>query len=335
MSVKISEMIQALDDQVFEPDADMLAKSTHYGSFEDRMKEAERDYEDAKKEYDALDGGSRYLVETAVRANEAGRVLMSRALAMYHKCPSSQEEKERVQDILDRLTKDASMREQDVCNYYHFMQEHNPNAKDLLRAILKEKQNVMKFFDRCVRTQSLYIKKFQSDEDYQDPIQKSELHAAIKAEKERRCVPDGSAFRPPMPFPPERIPEDQDVPPFPKVYSEFQEIDPEEKVFNVEHQNFELPEDYKNEDGSIDGDSIKFDYENHLVTMKYRNGVPVTWKFKQFIDTREVPDPNSWFTEYYLRLWDQANRDIQMGVLQRNGNDYEVPEYDKKPSNSQ
>ena len=29
--------------------------------------------------------------------------------------------------------------------------------------------------------------------------------------------PEGSAFRPPMPFPPERIPEDQDVPPFPKA----------------------------------------------------------------------------------------------------------------------
>ena len=102
----------------------------------------------------------------------------------------------------------------------------------------------------------------------------------------------------------------------------------------MEHQNFELPEDYRSEDGTIDGDSIKFDYENHLVTMKYRNGVLVTWKFKQFIDTREVPDPNSWFTEYYLRLWDQANqanRDIQMGVLQINGNDYEPPEYDKKP----
>ena len=41
MSVKISEMIQALDDQVFEPDPEMLVKSTHYGSFEDRMKEAE------------------------------------------------------------------------------------------------------------------------------------------------------------------------------------------------------------------------------------------------------------------------------------------------------
>lgn len=330
--MNIAELIENAAAQVIEPEAGTLCHAADYGSFEERMKEAETDYAEAKQKFESMDAGSRYIMDTAARANEAGRVLLSRALTLYNMVPSSQENKKYALDIIDMVTKDTSKREQTCSQYYRFMKEANPTAEELVSRILKEKQNVMHFLDRCIRTQSVYINKFKNDKDVVDPIQQEEIKAAIKGERERACVPEGSSFKPPMPFPPERTPAGKVVPSIPDPYKRFVNMDPTEKVFNVEHHNFEIPEGYISEDGLIDSESVVFDYENHLVTMKYRGGVPVTWPFKQFIDTREVPRPDEWFSEYMMRLWDKAEAEMQMGVFLHRSSEEEVPDYNKIPN---
>lgn len=47
---------------------------------------------------------------------------------------------QKTNEILDRVTKDTSIREKNCSQYYRFMKDPNPNAKELIAAILKEKQ---------------------------------------------------------------------------------------------------------------------------------------------------------------------------------------------------
>lgn len=329
--MNIADMIKNAANQIIEPETDALAHVRDFSSMREHLQEAETDYAEAVKTFEDTNPGSRYIMDIASQTNKSGEVLISRALTLATHYQATREDKELANQIIDRITKDASIREKTCSQYYRFMKEANPNARELIAAILKEKQKIMHFLDRCIRTQSVYLRKFEKGEDQKNSKQEQEIRDAAKAERERNCVPEGSHYRPPMPFAPERVPWDQDVPDIPGPYRAFVDIEPEEKVFNVEHQNFELPEDYLSEDGLIDGESVKFDYENHEVTMKYRGGVPVTWPFRQFIDTREVPKPGEWFTEYYLRLQMQEDLREQVGVLQHRPNEGDIPEYEKIP----
>ena len=313
--MNISDMIKNTADQIIEPEADALEHIRDFSSLAEHLQEAENDYEEAMKTFRETNPGSRYIMDIAAQTEEAAKALISRALAYFTHYQASQEDKQRANQIIDRVTKDASIREMTCSQYYRFMKEANPGAKELIAAILKEKQKIMHFLDRCIRTQSIYLKKFEKSEDYVDPKAVEEIKSAAKAERERKCVPEGSRFCPPLPFYPERVPLDEFVPEIPGPYLDFVRLEPDQKVFNVEHQNFELPADYLSEDGKLDGDSIKFDYENHKVTMKYVGGEPVTWPFRQFIDPRDVPRPGEWYVEYYQRLDYQDYLKNQVGVL--------------------
>ena len=329
--MNIADMIKTMAEQIFEPEAGLLDHVRDFSSVRDHLQEAVTDYEEAVKVFNETDPGSRYIMEVVAQANEAGKVLISRALTLFTHCQATTDDKQRANEILDRITKDSSIREKTCSQYYRFMKEANPNAKELIAAILKEKQKVMHFLDRCIRTQTKYLKKFEKGEDGIDPEYEEERRQSAKAERERNCVPAGSHFRPPMPFPPERIDPDKEVPDVPGPYLHFWNLEPDQKVFNVEHQNFELPADYLSEDGLLDGESIKFDYEKQEVTMKYHGGVPVTWPYRQFIDTWDVPRPDEWFSEYHLRLKERLDREKQSGVLVHRLADGEIPEYDKIP----
>ena len=333
--MNIADMINNTADQIFEPETGALPFVRDFASYQLHLQEAENDYAEAVKTFESTDPGSRYIFDIVNRANEAGYVLIRRALAVYRMSGTTLDDKKYANEIVDRVTKDSSIRELTCSQYYRFMKEANPTAHELIAAILKEKQKVMSFLDRCINTQSYYLKKIEKSQDYVDPIRKGETEAAIQGERERACVPEGSRFCPAIPFPPERIPWDQPVPQLPDPYQRYQNVDPEDKVFNVEHSNFELREDYLSEDGLIDGDSVKFDYENHKVTMKYRGGTPVIWNFRQFIDTKDVPKPGEWFSEYLIRAYQQSIADISPGVLEHRDSDREVPEYNRIPVGSE
>lgn len=330
--MNIADMIKTMADQIIEPESGALDHVRDFSSMQEHLREAEADYDEAVKLFNETDPGSRYIMEIIARANEAGRVLISRALTLYTQYQANLDDMQKTNEILDRVTKDTSIREKTCSQYYRFMKEANPNAKELIAAILKEKQKVMNFLDRCVRTQTKYLKKYEKGENGIDPEYEEDCRQSAKAERERKCVPAGSHFRPPMPFPPERIDPDKEVPDVPGPYLAFVKLEPDQKVFNVEHQNFELPADYLSEDGLLDGESIKFDYEKSEVTMKYRGGVPVTWPFKQFIDTRDVPIRGEWFTEYYRRLQDKVDLERESAVLVHKPGEGEIPEYNKIPN---
>ena len=318
--------------QIFEPAEGELAHITEFDTFEDRLQAALDDYEEAQEAYLHTDAGSRDLDDAIKLAEEAGKELISRALCLFHMYPLTTENRNWANRIIDRVTKDASCRERTSEQYYRKMRELNPGNPKLHCKLLKQKQKHMNFLNRCMRTQSHYLQRSDKLDAGYKPLEEAETRSAAKYERIRKLIPAGHVFRAPRIFPHERIPLGQRVPTLPKVYQKFNKVEPEEKVFDKEHNNFTLPKDYLSPDGLIDGESIVWDYENRKVTMKFRGGIPVTWDFWLPRNDRDVLRPGDWCAEYQQRLWAQVLDDYKKGVFIHRSCDDPIQDYDRIPN---
>ncbi len=331
MNERIKQIIAGTPAGVFQPEAGAPAHVTDFDTFIERLNEAEADYEDARAEYFMTDPGSEAIMAAAERTETAARELISRALTLFNMYSQTCENKDKALKILDRMTKESSIRERTCCQYYRRMRAAGSENTAMLHRLYQEKLKRMKFLDRCVNTQSAYTKRFLKNEDAGDPESESRVKIAAKAERTRAVIPQGCRFCPPRIFPPEPIPEGQPVPLAPDPYRRFKKMEAKDLVFNKDHFNFELPEGYVSEDGLIDSESVAWDYEARTVTMKYRGGVPVTWNFKQYIDPRDVPKPDEWITRYYMRLFAQAADEDGRMLFRHFPRDEEIPEYNRIP----
>ena len=319
---------------IFEPDAEILAHASDFDTYEARLAEAERDYREACEDYEASDPSQESIMDAAETVELAAKELIARALVMFHMFPTTEENKQRARMILDKITKDANKREQTCCNLYRHIRKTQPEKKEKINSLLRKKFKRMKFLDRCMRTQSYYDKKSMEGSDHADPIHKIEAEQSAKAERTRRCIPEGHRWLPPRIFPHDPIPEGLPVPTPPQPYMRVEAMEAAEKVFDTEHDNFVLAPDYISEDGLIDGESVVWDYVNNKVTMKYRGGVPVTWDFWQPKDTFDVLGPNDWCVQYMQRAWAQEYEALLPGLFKRRAWEREIPEYDRIPVKS-
>ncbi len=327
-----TEMIIAGEPtEVFEPDAGMLTHLTDFDSFADRLTEAETDYNDTRAAFFRTDPNTEDIMKAAEIAEAAAKALISRALTAFHMYNAGREDKMSALKILDRMTKESSIREQTCCRYYHDMRKKPDTGKKWLWGLFREKLKRMKFLDRCVRTQSSYNKRMSEDKNSGSSGNELAEKLATKAERTRACIPEGGRFCPPRIFPHDPIPEGEPVPIAPDPYRRFKKMEAKDLVFNMEHFNFELPPDYVSEDGLIDSESVVWDYENSKVTMKYRGGVPVTWDFKQYIDPRDVPKPDEWILQYHLRLFEQEKNVDPYELFRHHPRDEEIPDYNRIP----
>ncbi len=332
MSGFTEKIIVGVPAEVFEPEAGMLTHVTDFDTYADRLKDAEDDYDDFRDAFFRTDPNSEEIMAAAELVEEAAKVLISRALTVFHMYNAGTEEKETAVKILDRMSKESSIREQTCSRYFRKMKEEKAENKAWLRRLLRGKQKRMRFLDRCARTQSYYSRRMSEDGSRSDSETELEKRSAAKAERTRACIPVGGRFCPPRIFPHDPVPEGKPVPAAPDPYIRFRKMEAKDLVFNAEHHNFELPPDYLSEDGLIDSESVVWDYENSKVTMKYRGGVPVTWDFRQFVDRRDVPGPDEWFTQYHVRLWKQECSDDRYELFRHRTQDEEVPDYNRIPA---
>ena len=116
-------------------------------------------------------------------------------------------------------------------------------------------------------------------------------------------VPAGHIYLPPRPYPPMRIPPDEPVPMLPKPFLAYRAIPPEELEYDEAHDEFVIPEGYVSEDGSMDHNSIRYDWDKMEVTFQFVDSTPVTWKFWKAKDLRD--ELEGWGDEYTHRMYDQ------------------------------
>ena len=295
--------------EAFEADAGMLAHITTPDSYADRIMDAQLDYEEACENYYNTDPNTEDIMEAAALVETAAKALISRALVIFHLPGVSREEKEAAVALLQRMSADSNLREQTCSQFYRREKQVNADDKARIRRLYKEKVKRMNFLDRCMRTESTYTKRLMKDCSPVKTEIEIETVLSEKTDRERTFVNDGGRICPPRIFPHDPIPDGEPVPLAPEVYRRFKEMQPEELVFDKEHRHFVLPPNYVSEDGRIDSNSIVWDYKRGKVTMKFVGEKPVTWDFKQYLDPRDVPDPNEWSTQYHRRLFLQEAAD--------------------------
>ncbi|MBQ4512231.1 MAG: hypothetical protein II969_04510 [Anaerolineaceae bacterium] len=168
---------------------------------------------------------------------------------------------------------------------------------------MAEKQERMKFLDRCMATQIHYQNDGIKKNDYEQAKQIRRAKAAARNAHERKFIPSGHMFLPPRIFPHDPVPEGLPVPEGPEPYARVASLEIENKVYDPEHDNFVVKPGYVSEDGLIDDQSVVWDYENNKVICKFRGGEPIVWDFWKPKDTADVLGPEHWCYQYIRRLY--------------------------------
>ena len=295
-NVTISEKFQGEEPEIF-----AVEHITDFDSYFERLQEA--------------NPGADSIMEAAELVEQAAKALYSRITVIFLMPESTPEERAHARQILDRLTKDSCIREKTCSNLYRKVCEVHPDQTDRLNGLLIEKQKRMKFLDRCMATQAHYLKERQNTKDTAAEQQEKEIRRSYKAHRMRQLIPAGGRFCPPRVFPHDPIPEGRPVPYPPEPIVRFKELEPEDLVFNPEQHNFEIRPGYLSEDGKMDSESVAWNYETHKVAMKYRGEEPVIWDFRQYIGMDEVPKPEDWDAQYYIRLDAQFRAEQCGGIL--------------------
>ena len=271
--------------------------------FEDYYEEMQAEYDRAAEAFHATDVRSTEIVKRAAEWEEISRRMIMAHAAFFGLRRGDYEKREKALAGMKQCKDDSGIRVDNLKLHYELaVGEENPDPA-YLRKVLKLKLDELKFYFRAVSTQKAYLERYTSEPDYMTPELRAEKKASARAAKFMSMVPKGHIFLPARPFPPFRVPEGERVPYAPKPFSKWKNLPPEDFRYDTEHDEFVLPKGYVSEDGTIDDESVVWNWENNTVTMKFRGGEAVTWPFWKAKDTFDTMKPGSWEREYYIRLY--------------------------------
>ncbi len=114
-------------------------------------------------------------------------------------------------------------------------------------------------------------------------------------------IPKGHIYYPARPYPPDDIPLGDCVPERPEAWESFRAIPEEELAYDSVHDEFVIPEGktFDTEFGTLDADSIRFDWEHETVTVGFAGGDSVTWPFFKVKHPGDLISGRGY--EYYYR----------------------------------
>ena len=150
-----------------------------------------------------------------------------------------------------------------------------------------------------------------------DDIEKIEKKASVIAKRIRGAVPEGRSYRPAMIYPKRVSPPGEPVPGYPEAMNRFLETPVEEKEFDLEMNEFVLPEGYRSADGKLTDKSVIWHPETHEVELGLEGEEKEIWNYLKVTDDSEVFHPGEWSTDYQIRLFQQKFANLDLEALQR------------------
>ena len=117
MNDELKKSIEEIEttEEIFEPDIFGLEHITDFDSFEERLKEAQADYDAACAAFKASDPNKRSIMKAAEKAENAAKELIRRVSMIFHMPDATIEMRMEARDILDKLSKDGNSRERTCC----------------------------------------------------------------------------------------------------------------------------------------------------------------------------------------------------------------------------
>ena len=320
--------------QVKVSESEESAHITCFGTCYDNIADAMKISLEDKQAFFLILPGDRAIEAANKRWMESSKELFACAMGLFRTYCAADEDKQYANKIMDKVTKDSDVRKKNMLRHCDLVLKKEPEDEKLPEQMRKIRLDCIHDVQRCMNSQSLYLRYYEKGTTFESPVQKAIAESAFEAEKIRNAVPEGSIYRPSYIYPKQPVPPGERVPDWPDPYSRVFEVPVEEKVYDKELGEFVLPEGYVSEDGLIDDKSVVWHPETREVEIGYRGGERVTWNYVKHVNTWEVWEPGSWAAEYQIRSTQQNLADMQPGVLQhRTGDDDEIPYYNKIPDN--
>ena len=311
-----------------------------YDSLENSFKRAEERYNRERANYFNTYADEAILISKSKRWQRAAFDYMRWAETLFNNSEKDSEQRLLAMDIMDRITKESSVRYKNICKHVDIMSENisglpQDEKEKELDKLERAEYDCSSCYRNMIATQKRFIDLFQKGENYISPVQQGEIEAAARtAAMREKYYPKDHVYLAGRIIPPHRTPMKERVPELPEPYVDAENQPIDAYVWNEELDEVVIKPGYVSEDGMIDDQSVVIDPEAGAVTMKYRGGEPVTWNWWKPKDTTDLPEPGSWTEEYLKRSYRQFLEDNEFGVLKHRPYEDEMPEYNKKPKNN-
>ena len=325
------DLILGHQTPVTAPEDPETAPVTGYGDYLDAVKEQEEEFFRLQEAFFAISLDDERILRAAKRWEECGVILAGYAGTLFNKDQYNNAQREYARKLFDLVTKASAIRRNNIAKYRRLMMKKQDLSEKEEDKLTKAKYDADRALIRAVNTQARYRDLFEKGEILNNSQLRKDIECSIIAKRERDRMPEGTIHMPGKIYPPIPIPRGERVPEWPEPYQMMKSLPPEVKVYDPELDELVLPPGYVSPDGLIDDQSVIRDREHGEVIIKFRGGEPVVWKEWKARGTWDVPDPNSWFAEYFLRLMDQIEEDKRVGILEPWPYERETEEYNRIP----
>ena len=247
---------------------------------------------------------------------------------LFNVCKDDLDKRQAAREIMDKITKDSSIRHRNLCKHTDYVTSKEPEKIDKMD---KAEFESAAFLRNAALTQDRFNELFEKGENYNGSELQAEAEASARVAYFREnTLPKDHIFIPGRIIPPHPVPRKQRVPYEPDPYEVYKSQPVEAYEYDETVDELVLKEGYVSPDGLVDRDSVSYDPENMKCTMKYRGGVPVTWDWWKAKDLGEIP--TGWAAEYLIRQYAQMKGDEVIRILEHRDYEDEAPDYNRIPS---
>ena len=310
-----------------------IALITDYSSLNEHLTRAGDKYLQRKREYlNSWVDDPDFLLKHK-RWQRASREYIRWAGTLFNANQYNNKDREYAQEIMDKVTKDSSMRHNNILQYTQLKIDQNPGDNKTIDEMDDLEFNSAAFVRCASMTQKRFHDLFEKGENYVSPVMKNERAGAARAaEMREKVLPKDRIYQPGWIIPPYPVPKKQRVPSYPDPYEVYKSQPVEAYEYDYEVDEPVLKEGYVSPDGLVDRNSVVYDRKNGKCTMKYRGGVPVTWDWWKPKDIRDLPPEGSWTEEYLQRHYRQVRMDDEFSILKHKWYEDETQDYNRIPA---
>ena len=316
MSEYTDAMICGSAVRVKQPEGSGTALIAEYAPYEFYLQDALNKYDLCRADFFDSLAEDKDLPKKAKKWTEAAKVLLGYAQTLYIISSDNEEEQQRAMQIMDRISKESAIRQRNISKHRDLRLAAEPDMSEPDQERLDQYvRDADKDLLRSINTLAHYRGRYYRNAKAVSPETAAETEASERVARRMKMVPDGHLYLPARMYPPKPFPPGVPVPYLPEPYERMMELPPEDLEYDEEHDEFVIPKGYVSEDGLLDDQSVVWDWERHLVTMKLRGGEAVTWPFWKAKDASDIPIWDSWMVEYQMRLYDQWMEQNSPGYL--------------------
>ena len=304
-----------------------IALVTDYESLDRSMDRAKEKYLRCKQDFFNSWADDADFLTKCKRWQRAANEYLRWAGTVFNVCKDDDEKRQAVRDIMDKITKDSSIRHRNLCIHTEHVTSKEPDKTDKMD---KAEHESAAFLRNAALTQEHFNELYQKGENYVGSEMQAEMEASARTAWFRENLfPKDHILLPGRVIPPYPVPRTQRVPYHPDPYEVYNSQPVDAYEYDEQTDELVLKEGYVSPDGLVDRDSVKYDTQHMKWTMKYRGGVPVTWDWWKPKDLSDIPE--GWAAEYLIREYAQMQEDEVFRILEHRDYEDEVPEYNKIP----